>query len=62
MLVNLIEYVSGLTFLTVKNESNPEDEGGLSGEELDKFVSRITVIAKLKYAFTLIQFKNFPND
>ena len=46
---------------TFTNQSFPQD-GGLSSEELDEFVDRITVNGKLKYPSILIQCEDFPED
>ena len=61
-ILDLIQSVPGLKSLTINNESNPQDEAGLSPSELDEFVDKITVNGKLKYPFTFIQCEDFPED
>ena len=61
-ILDLIQSVPDLKSLTINNESISGDEAGLSPEELDEFVDRITVNGKLKYPFTLIQCEDFPED
>ena len=59
-ILDLIQSVPNLRSLKINNKYT--SKAGLSPKELDEFVNKIIVNGELKYPFTLLQHKHFPED